>query len=650
MKTHGGPRGILTDPRDLQTVRARLQKGDARLKAVVSEVLRRAEKGLSVPCMSVTQNVRLPPSGDRHDYMSVATYWWPNPDTPDGLPYVRRDGEINPEFFGSDVDRIRRLCEAVQYLGLASAVVDDTRFAEKAAELVRHWFLAPDTKMNPHLSYAQFVPGVVEGRSYGIIDFKPVRELLDVVGLLPSSAWKASDQAALVEWMRAYLEWLTTSTFGRRESRQKNNHGTWFDAQALAVALFVEDFAVASSIVERAKGRIAQQITRAGEQPEELVRSRPLTYCMMNLQAFFDVATMAERCGVDLWNFESAEGSSLRRAADWLLPYVLGEKVYPIPDIVPEAPENYVSVFRRAALKFQNARFECVVERLGMKALSDGNVAHLLQFAAVPKSSAAEPSARPRASSSAPRPAAMWADAGRARWAGVPECNICGGTEFLDWKNRPRSRCARCHSQERTRVLKLLLDELPLGPGSRVLHIAPELGLATYLAERVGAGYEAVDINPARYKFANARKLNLISDVDALPSGHYDLVLHVHVMEHLRCDVTSVLFHLHRAIKPTGVHLCSIPILKGRYAAEFAPMTEERALREYGHKEHVRRFGADDIQQTLGMVFKLPQRYDLESRFPAALLDRFNIPELARRGWSPHSVLLLRKDDLKLRS
>jgi hypothetical protein len=29
--------------------------------------------------------------------MSLAPYWWPDPKSPNGLPYIRRDGERNPE-------------------------------------------------------------------------------------------------------------------------------------------------------------------------------------------------------------------------------------------------------------------------------------------------------------------------------------------------------------------------------------------------------------------------------------------------------------------------------------------------------------------------------------------------------------------------
>jgi hypothetical protein len=51
---------------------------------------------------------------------------------------------------------------------------------------------------------------------------------------------------------------------------------------------------------------------------------------------------------------------------------------------------------------------------------------------------------------------------------------------------------------------------------------------------------------------------------------------------------------------------------------------------------------------TLGMLFKLPQVFDLNEQFEAAELDACDIPGYARTGWSPHSVLIMRKSDFKL--
>lgn len=197
--------------------------------------------------------------------------------------------------------------------------------------------------------------------------------------------------------------------------------------------------------------------------------------------------------------------------------------------------------------------------------------------------------------------------------------------------------------------MKVMLDYLELPkPQQKVLHIAPERGLGPYIKERVGEGYDAVDLVPRQFGWVTTRSFDLATDAARLESEKYDLIVHSHVMEHVPCNITAVLFHLHRALKENGVHVCCIPIVPGRYEADFKPLQREEATRRFGQSDHVRRFGADDIHLTLGMIFRLPEQYDLEARFGTTLLDSFNIPPSARRGWTIHSILTLKKADLLL--
>ncbi|WP_157699760.1 class I SAM-dependent methyltransferase [Pseudorhodoplanes sinuspersici] len=197
--------------------------------------------------------------------------------------------------------------------------------------------------------------------------------------------------------------------------------------------------------------------------------------------------------------------------------------------------------------------------------------------------------------------------------------------------------------------MKLVLDDLGLPrPGQKVLHIAPERGLGPYVKKVAGDGYEAVDLVPKNFGWVTTRKFDLTTDAALLPSESYDLIIHSHVMEHIPCNITAVLYHLHRALKPTGYHICCIPIVSGSYETDFRAMDKNEATRRFGQFDHVRRFGVDDLHLTLGMIFKLPERYDLEARFGASVLDAHNIPKPARKGWSMHSIMALKKDDLLL--
>ena len=62
-----------------------------------AQLIRKAEKAMTQPVPLLTDKEVVPPSGDKRDYTSLAIYFWPDSTSPDGLPYVRRDGHVNPE-------------------------------------------------------------------------------------------------------------------------------------------------------------------------------------------------------------------------------------------------------------------------------------------------------------------------------------------------------------------------------------------------------------------------------------------------------------------------------------------------------------------------------------------------------------------------
>ena len=370
------PRVFLLDANELIATRDRIYGGEEELQAADQRLIRDADQALYAGPFSVVDKDATPPSGDKRDYMSQAPYWWPDPGSADGLPYVRRDGEINPDSAGYDRAPLAGLCSALSALAPAYFFSDLEHFAAHAGLLLRTWFLDEATSMRPHLDYGQAIPGQCHGRGAGIIDTHSFGWLVEMVGLLAASpAWNSDDQRALETWFGLYLDWLLESDHGREEAAQDSNHGTWYDAQAASLALFVGRDEVARRIcAESVPERIAVQIEAGGSQPLELARTRSLDYCAMNLAAFFDLADLGLQTGVDLWEYEAAGAGSIRRAFYWLVERAIDGE-WPHEQISDFDKAQLLPLLRRGGRRFADAGCE---ERIAAFTDADADRTNLL--------------------------------------------------------------------------------------------------------------------------------------------------------------------------------------------------------------------------------------------------------------------------------
>jgi hypothetical protein len=232
-------------------------------------------------------------------------------------------------------------------------------YASHAAKLLRTWFLDANTRMNPNLNYGQSIPGRVDGRSAGIIDTTCLADVADSVGLLAGSKdWTEQDHKALQAWFDKYLTWLMESKLGKEEAQAKNNHGTWYDVQVAAFALFAGRGELAAKTLMQCRKRIESQIEPDGRQPQELARTKSWDYSVMNLRAFFNLAALGEHCGVDLWSYQTSDGRSIRKALDYLVPYAKGAEKWPHKQITEFKADRLSPMLRRAAVKYGQVKYE----------------------------------------------------------------------------------------------------------------------------------------------------------------------------------------------------------------------------------------------------------------------------------------------------
>jgi len=312
---------------------------------------RDARKALKSGPFYVTDKTTTPPSGDKHDYMSQAPYFWPDPNRPNGLPYIRRDGERNPEIEKiTDHRMMDQMVSAVETLALAYHATRNEDYAAKATALLHVFFLDPDFRMNPNLEFAQGIPGVNTGRGIGLIETRGLTRVVDAIGLLAGSkAWTAAEQKGLEDWFSKFLQWMLESKNGRDEAAAKNNHGTFYDVQVVSFALFLGKTDLAKSVLETAKTkRIAVQIERDGRQPLELARTKSWSYSVMNLDGLMTLARLGENVGPDLWHYETNDGRSISKALEFLKPFASGEKKWTYQQLGEWPPQILFPLTHRA--------------------------------------------------------------------------------------------------------------------------------------------------------------------------------------------------------------------------------------------------------------------------------------------------------------
>jgi len=299
-----------------------IRNGETAHKALI----RNADKEMNTVLVPVTEKTIIAPTGDNHDYVSMGPYWWPDESKPDGLPYIRKDGQRNPEIQKLDRYKIDGLAKNVRALSYAYFFTGEEKYAQKAVESLKIWFLNEKTRMNPNLNFGQMIPGRNggKGRAEGIIDTYTFVELVDCMKILSKSrAMKAKDYEGLKKWFSDYLDWLLESEIGKDERSAKNNHGLAYDVQVTAYALFAERNDIALDFINSfAENRLFKQIEPDGSQPLELARTIALHYSIFNIEHAMDMCDLAKAYNIDLFNSESEDGRSISKSIDYIRVYL----------------------------------------------------------------------------------------------------------------------------------------------------------------------------------------------------------------------------------------------------------------------------------------------------------------------------------------
>lgn len=271
-------------------------------------------------------------AGGVHAFFSEGDYWWPNPEDPGG-PYIQRDGMTNPDNFVEHRRAMIRMSIQVATLAAARKITGDKDYARHAIKHLRAWFVDEQTRMSPHLLYAQAIQGRVTGRSIGIIDTIHLIEAARSVSVLErASALAGEELAGIKNWFADYLRWLTTHEYGIQERNAQNNHGTCWVMQAAEFASLLGDEQTLAECRERFKVVLMpDQMAPDGSFPRELKRTKPYSYSLFNLDAMATICQILSTPEDDLWNYSAPDGRTMRKAVEFMYPYIDDRSRWPYP-------------------------------------------------------------------------------------------------------------------------------------------------------------------------------------------------------------------------------------------------------------------------------------------------------------------------------
>jgi Alginate lyase len=345
-------RTFLWNPEALQFSKAQFQS--AVQNPALLQLQRDADDALKLAPMSVTDKKRIGNGATKHDYASLAPYWWPDRRKHHGMPYVRSDGKTNPERDANhyDLKRLVAMAEAVEALGLMHYYSGEKRYADKAASLIRTWFLDAQTRMAPNMNFAQSIPGRTPGRAEGIIDLRHFIPVIETIGLIESSgALSAHEHKQLRDWFAQLVQWLASSALGKQERAAQNNHGIFYDLILVHFSLYSGYEQVAETVLAKLPdARLSKQIANNGSMPLELKRTRSFHYSAWTAGALFDLANLSKcfDAKLNLWSYRDG-GKDLNGVTTFLSSYLGRETTWEWEEIKPDQREFQLAL-RKAAI------------------------------------------------------------------------------------------------------------------------------------------------------------------------------------------------------------------------------------------------------------------------------------------------------------
>ncbi len=292
------------------------------IQELISQTLIDAKIALDEQPITVTHNFCERSSGAKNDFYSEGDYWWPDESNPNG-PYIQKDGLTNPNNFVSHRLAMIRFNRIVGLMASAYEITKETKYLIHAQNHLKSWFINSETKMNPHLEFAQAIKGKFKGRGIGIID---TIHLLDIAQSVYKYQNKLEEEIVngTKKWFAEYLDWMMNSKNGNEELKAKNNHGTCFVMQIAIFAKLTDNKKIIDFCKDRYKTLLLpNQMAKDGSFPLETVRTKPYGYSLFNIDAMVTLCQILSDENDNLFDYKTNDGLSIKNGLEFIAPYIL---------------------------------------------------------------------------------------------------------------------------------------------------------------------------------------------------------------------------------------------------------------------------------------------------------------------------------------
>lgn len=281
--------------------------------------------------MTLTNVISQNSAGTPNEFYSEADYWWPDKQSLTGLPYVPKDGLSNPGNFNAHRKLLIKMSLKVAELTLQYEKTGKQKYARQAIKILQCWFLNPTTRMEPHLKYAQAIPGVCTGRGIGIIDtLHLVEPLLAIMRLRQLKVLDVKTENGLINWFAQYLNWLFAHEYGHKEKKQGNNHSSCWYLQVAVFALLTKNQSVIKMCRDDYKNvLLPEQMALDGSFPLEHRRTKPYCYSIFNFEVMTALCQILTSPDDNLFEYKTSEGLGLRSGIEFIYPYLLDKDSWP---------------------------------------------------------------------------------------------------------------------------------------------------------------------------------------------------------------------------------------------------------------------------------------------------------------------------------